>query len=124
MKKEQRQVFIELAAAVNWTICSFCRYSWSEGSICSDTGFLECQHPIEIIGESFNDGNMSDAGEDCWGFRPSVNASTVADIVGTILSESLDPEKVQWYSPDPELGGKIKVEGFKLKSEVANDNPI
>lgn len=108
MKKEQRQVFIELASIFEWDLCGFCRYSKNDGdSVCSDSCSW-CESPIEAITKKWEYATPA-FGEDCWGFSPMLNVTDTADVIGTILSEGYDPEKCQWWKDKD----KIYVEGIK-----------
>lgn len=82
MKKAQREIYIILADEVCFCLCSFCKFAKAIG--CGET---ECGHPLNNrVG--FDDrgwGYGIEPGDDCWGFRPSHDVSTVADIVGIIL---------------------------------------
>ena len=111
MKKKRREVFMELASEIDWNLCGFCRYSRSDGYVCDEDSFSECEHPIEAIGELSQD--ICNPYDDCWGFSPFVSLSMVADIVGVMLSENFDPQKTQWSKDEK---GVVHIEGFKLKS--------
>ena len=113
MKKQNREIFLTLAGVIDWNLCGFCRYSRSDGSACSEDSSIECESPIEVISERFHDGGGPESpSDDCWGFNPVVGVAAVADIVGTMLAEGLDPRKTQWYKY-PDEKGKIYVEGLK-----------
>ncbi len=115
MKKQNREVFLALAGTVGWSLCGFCRYLNSCGnSICEggDDGETYCENPIEAI--SGQEGYWMDKDDDCWGFNPRFGVA-VADIVGTMLSEDLDPEKTQYYKSKT---GRIHVEGYKKESAL------
>lgn len=113
MKKEQRIPFINLAEIIDWNLCGFCKYSWSDGSPCSEDSMSECRHWLESLAETANSsGKVS--GEDCWGFKPVVNLTLVADIVGAMLSANLNPEKTWWWKGDD----CIIVEGVAMKERT------
>jgi len=82
VKKEQRLVFRELSSEVETTLCSFCKYSISQG--CKDG--MECKHPLVDRTCNFPGEEELCPGDDCWGYRPVVKVSDVADIVGIILA--------------------------------------
>jgi hypothetical protein len=109
MKKIDREIYVTLAAEIDWNLCGFCRYNRCEGSACED-GWSECEHPLWEVSE-YADSNVDSPGCDCWGFRPWVNVRDCADIVGLILSLNYDPEKVVWWKEDKQ----IKVAGLVRK---------
>jgi hypothetical protein len=104
MKKAQREVFITLAAEIDWEICAFCRHHYCEGYPCED-GWSECRHPLEVVQDMTAYGIAPT--DDCWGFAPMVTVSDMADIVGLILSR-FDPAQTQWWK---EKDGAIIVQG-------------
>lgn len=113
MKKQNREVFLALAGTIDWSLCGFCRYLNSCGnSICDGGDDSYCEHPIEAISD--RDG-CDGPGDDCWGFNPVLGVAALADLVGTILSEDLDPEKTQYYKSKT---GRIHVEGYKKESAL------
>ncbi len=109
MKKKDREIYRAIISEIDWTLCGFCRYSRSDGSVCSGESFTECESPIEAIGEAYNNGDIVSPLDDCWGFNAYVNLRDTADIVGCILSQDFDPHKTQWFKD----GDKITVEGVK-----------
>ncbi len=107
MKKQQREIYQVLADEIDWCLCSFCKYAKFDGSPCYDDAGLDCTHPL---GEIWDDQRLvGEPGLDCWGFRPNLPLSDIADIVGLILSQGFDPEKTM-YSFDKE---GIEVEGIR-----------
>ena len=83
MKKQAREVYIELTAEVDFSICAFCKYAECYGSYCDGGGELECHHPIGYRLPAYDEDLTPN--EDCWGFRPSHPVSLIADIIGIIL---------------------------------------
>ena len=100
MKREKREVYLKLAAEIDWTLCGFCKYSESLG--CGDG--MECHHPIERISE---DAPGFYPNEDCWAYRPNLPVSDIADIVGIILSNGW---RTAYYLEYPDTG-RIEVYG-------------
>jgi len=111
MKKVDRKIYIVLAGEIDWDLCGFCRYLRCEGSACFD-GESYCEHPVESV---LNNGDMPGLGEDCWGFRPDVNVRDCADIVGLVLANDWDWERVSWRKED----GQIKVAGLAREKSKA-----
>lgn len=96
MKKEKREIYLALVNAVNYTLCTFCKYSTGGCDFC------ECAHPLSDISPDFEI-QQDSAGEmgDCWGFRPLWSVSFTADVVGILLEHhwkvfSLWEEDGQW----------------------------
>ena len=106
MKKQEREIYIILAAEIDWPLCGFCRYNKCEGSACED-GWSECVHPFGTISDQMDMDSLSPK-EDCWGFSPYVGVRDSADIVGIVLSNGWDSERVMWWKED----GQIKVAGI------------
>ena len=83
MKKQQREVYLELSKEVDAVLCSFCKYSRWDGG-CEEAS-CDCQHPLEdYFSHSYGYYGL-EPGCDCWGFRPVVRLADIADIVGIIL---------------------------------------
>ncbi len=110
MKKAEREIYITLAAEIDWPLCGFCRYNECEGSACYEDSYSECRHPLDAIAEQWEWDSLS-PNADCWGFSPYINVRDTADIVGLILSMNYDPEKVQWWKEDRQIkvAGVVKV---------------
>ena len=106
MKKIDREIYITLAAEIDWNLCGFCRYARWEGSPCCEDVSMECEHPIEAIDDIAR--WMDSPNQDCWGFKPRVNVRDLADIVGLILANDWDRERVSWRKEE----GQIKVSGM------------
>ena len=104
MNKEQRQIYVDLAGELNWSMCAFCKYSVCYGNICD--GFCddgECEHPlVEVVG--FGDDYLEPY-TDCWGFRPSHDVALCADIVGICLQNGWS--FANWW----ESKGKVLIRG-------------
>ena len=105
MKAKAREIYLILANEIDFNICSFCKFAESHGCGCDS----ECQHPLcDRVGFPHWDDGFFEPGDDCWGFRPEYDVSTVADIIGIGLSN-------QWtslaYWKDEE--GKLLVSGTK-----------
>lgn len=104
MKYEKRLVYVELAGEIDAELCSFCKYGRSMGC---DVG-TECEHSL---GEKVR--VTDDMQTDCWAFRPDMDISDIADIVGIILAN----EWVNWsFSQE---NGQIKVMGQTKEQEFA-----
>lgn len=106
MKKAEREIYIILAGEIDWDLCGFCRYVRCEGSACYE-GDVICEHPVENL---VPDGEMPAPGEDCWGFKPAVNVRDCADIVGLVLANDWDWEKVSWRKEDNKIlvAGRVR----------------
>ena len=96
MNKEQRipyRVLTKIALPLpdwsNVSLCLFCKYASWIGS-CKEAE-LECEHPIDIIGENSHD---TWAGGDCWGFKPKYTREDCVDIVGILLQG----QRMDWDS--------------------------
>ena len=99
MKKEKRLVYIELASEIEADLCCFCKYGKSMGCECG----TECTHPIDRQRQILR--RDDDIQSDCWGFRPEMEVSLMADICGIILANGW----VEWtYWEDH---GKTKIAG-------------
>lgn len=86
MKKEQREAYITLTNEIDWSLCAFCKFSETSGSVCDFAG-TECHHPLwQVPG---HDEELS-PGSDCWGFRPKYDISFIAGIVGVCLENGWD----------------------------------
>jgi hypothetical protein len=113
MKKKDREIYITLAGEIDWDLCGFCRYSRCDGSACCESSYCECEHPLEVITDNAESGCIC-PGDDCWGFKPAVNVRDCADIVGLILANDWDPERVSWRKED----GQIKVSGLAREKSM------
>lgn len=102
MQKAKREVYRILSAEIDWTLCSFCRYSHFEGSPCYEDATLECEHPLEAVTGLWDFDSPSPM-EDCWGFSPNISKSDLADIVGMVLSQGWDSEKTVWWKEDNKI---------------------
>ena len=107
MKGDKRRVYLELVGEISWTLCSFCRYATWEGSCCDDS-WCTCEHPIEAVSEKLD---WIGPTTDCWGFRPTVNVSDMADIVGLMLYR-FDSERTLWHR---ERDGQLVVQGWEQR---------
>jgi len=113
MKREQRQIYLELGDIIGGGLDSFCKYAvhCSNGSICDEgeTWLDECKHPLKYK-FGFDSGFFDDTCEcpmtDCWGFKPKYTVSDIADIVGIILAN--DWGSYGWQ----ENNGQIEVYGL------------
>lgn len=99
MKRAQRAVYLELTKEIDWQLCSFCIFAESNGCGAG----LECTHPL-LERLPVADCELY-PGEDCWGFRPSLSVSLVADIIGIILEQGW--EEASWWEDE----GVLKVAG-------------
>jgi len=98
MKKEQRQVYIELATEIDASLCTYCHYaSWVADGCCE--GHAECKHPIDSLSyqERFDEDLSPDT--DCWGFNPNLSVNLAADMVGAVLAAGWDEWAYIKYSP-------------------------
>lgn len=108
MKAAKREVYPVLWGLIGGVICTSCRYGNSCGS-CGEC-YYECGHPLDDKMDFMDDGGPT-PGDDCWGFRPSMKVSDIADIVGIVLengwtntwSFNTDPEtnEIRVYGPAP-----------------------
>lgn len=73
---------IALPQDVCFGLCNFCKFANFSGS-CREAD-LECEHPLEILHESFNSWEVW-GGNDCWGFRPRYVLSDCVDAIGMYL---------------------------------------
>lgn len=106
MKKHQRHVYLELTKEIEWNLCAFCKYA-EFSSLCD--GDVNCKHDFWEI----SDQDYIYPGQDCWGFRPDMPISDIADIVGIIISHNWDPERTS-FSRDKEI---IEVYGVERSSQ-------
>lgn len=83
MKAHEREVYIELAALIDFSLCAFCVYYVCFGSACDDIEG-ECYHPVENVPGHDQEPAPTD---DCWGFRKKFSVSLAADIVGIMLEK-------------------------------------
>jgi hypothetical protein len=126
MKKEERLVYLELAKEVNAQLCTFCRYGEGESEGCCE-GYCYCVHPIDKLADSEN---MISPGDDCWGFKPDMTVSLLADLVGAIVSQGWEEWAFIRYGPESltvfgryqeqgqESSGKVRI-GYEPKDKPA-----
>jgi len=95
VNKTTREIYLQLASEVDFTMCSFCEfYKAVSGYSPCDCGEPNCTHPL---GDRF-DFNYEygiEPNMDCWGFRPSHDIAFCADIVGIMLRNKW--ESVVWW---------------------------
>lgn len=116
MKKREREIYLTLSALIDWPICPFCRYCESDGSSpCSDEGYNTCICPIEAVSRKYEENDMPFVNDDCWGFSPSIRVSDLADLVGIVLANGWDTEKVMWWKTKKD--GIPHVAGMKANEE-------
>lgn len=108
MNKASREVYRVLATEVNGTLCTFCRYSTFVGP-CEES-YPECEHPIEAVIVNNNEEVLT-PGDDCWGFRPAINVSDTADVVGLVLANNWGRWAWMLERRSPGRERKIEVEG-------------
>jgi hypothetical protein len=101
LKREQREIYWELADEICSPVCCFCKYAEFSGP-CED-GDIECKHPIRKVRDWESDRAMQLG--DCWAYRPHYKLADIADIVGIIISHSWD--FATWHEED----GVLKVFG-------------
>lgn len=96
MKKVEREIYRVLANEVDFTLCSFCKYTECEsGYSPCDVGDPYCIHPLgDRFAHSFSSYGIEPT-EDCWGFRPSHSVEFFADIIGIILQKGW--EATVWW---------------------------
>ena len=99
MKKEQRAVYVELAAIEfrsllierdeqgnppeSLSLCGVCRHAeWS--GMCNEL-YPVCQHPLAFRDYRLEEAWAWEPGVDCWGFRPAFSVSDIAEYVGQRL---------------------------------------
>lgn len=99
MKKTEREIYIILANEVDYSLCSFCKFS--EVIYCGTVG---CKHPLsDRLPEE-----VYEPGTDCWGFRPEYDIPTAADLVGIILANGW--KIASWRTDD---AGRLLISGAK-----------
>ena len=91
MKKDRRNVYLELAKEINASLCCFCRHGEPcdcGSSLCdeSDDGYYLCNHPIEKL--SYANINELDCmpGDDCYGFTPSLTKPVFLELISILVS--------------------------------------
>ena len=111
MKKEKRGIFLVLASELDFTICSFCKYSEAvSGYSPCDAGEPYCIHPLGYrLEDSFN-GYDIEPGQDCWGFRASHSVEFCADIVGICLANKW--EAAVWWPNKKGIWKITESEGY------------
>jgi len=120
MKKEQRQVYIELSDEINAGLCTFCRYAdWVADGCCE--GYAECSHPLDSLSSQARFEEEMPPGTDCWGFSPHLSVSLAADMVGAVIAAGWNEWAYIKYSPKSltvygqhgeENAGKVRI-GYK-----------
>ena len=118
MKKEQREVYVELAQVMNASLCTFCKYgSWQMEGCCE--GYNECQHPVEALSWEYVHEESLEPGSDCYGFKANMGVDLVADIAGAIISEGYDEWFYRRYSPESvTVYGRSYDRGVEVSSKV------
>ena len=85
MNRDQRTVYLELLTDIApFGLCALCKHGESQGCMSG----TKCVHPLS--GKSWSFEKMVEGASelgDCWAFRPQYSLSTIADVVGMILSE-------------------------------------
>ena len=89
-------------------MCAFCKY----GIVYSCCDGTECTHPLNGCHGFPSYETWLEPGQDCWGFRPSLNISVMADIVGIILQNEAD----EWFY-SVKKDGSIVVRYTKVKEK-------
>ncbi len=120
MEQEQRLVYRELTEVMGASLCTACKYSsWTNDGCCA--GYNECQHPIEALSWESKNEEMLEPGWDCYGFKPDISVSLLADLAGTILSlgradwtyrrYSKESLTVYWqgYADKRDESGKVRI---------------
>lgn len=79
MKKEQREIYLDILRIGGLGLCNACKFAGFSGSWCCAE--LECEHPLPAINGNGIGQDPWDVwnGSDCWGFRPS-KGYTLSDI--------------------------------------------
>ena len=78
MKKQEREVYVELTNAGGHIICSLCKFAKSYG--CDN--MPGCEHPLQSVRDIGDTYYGIEPGQDCWGFRPEYDRETCVDMVG------------------------------------------
>ena len=83
IKREQREIYRQLVAEVDYNLCMFCNFNYpdSQGESPCDSGDSSCHHPLK-----WRLPEIDEPAVDCWGFKPSHDISFCADIIGHILA--------------------------------------
>jgi hypothetical protein len=133
MKKEQRDIYINLGDEIDAPLCTFCRYAEFVSDGCCE-GYAECHHPIEALSYQAIHEEDVEPGTDCFGFKAGLSVQLVADLVGEILTQGYrewfyrkySPKSVTVYGTKPYTGetGKVRIgrasrgKGVNMKEEV------
>lgn len=97
MKKQDRELYIELTREIGGNLCVFCKHAEWESSGC-DEGYAVCVHPIESLStQNVREEDLT-PGDDCYGFTPNMPVFLIADIVGAIISQGWDTWFFRRYS--------------------------
>lgn len=112
MKWAKREGYLNLSNAINTGLCSFCKFSEWDGSLCSEDSYSQCLHPLGVRYEWDEDGEIS-MGADCWGFRPVIPFEDVANIIEVILINEW--EEWMW---EKLKGNRIRVATLKQKLDI------
>ena len=116
MKKEQREIYIELTELCGAMPCLACKYAEFEGcgSLCDGgDGYYICNHPV--INLSFINKNEEDPepGADCIGLTPKTKLDTLSELASTIIQnhiqewaitlkkDSFEMDSVQYEGNEP-----------------------
>ena len=118
MKKEQRLVYRELTETMGASLCNACKYSkWISDGCCE--GDHECQHPVERLSfENLNE-KMLEPGGDCYGFRPDISVSLLADVTGVIISQGFSEWFFRHFSKT-----SVTVYGRNYKGNVITEGKV
>ena len=99
MKKEQRVIYRTLTNEMGASLCTACKYSsWISDGCCE--GYNECEHPVEALSWELKNEDMLESGGDCYGFKPDMTVTLLADLVGAILSKGHIDWTFRRYSKD------------------------
>jgi hypothetical protein len=118
MRRDQRQIYIELAKEINASLCTFCSYGeWEAEDCCS--GYNICNHPIDALSTENRCEEMLEPGSDCYGFHPDMPVALIADIVGAALVEGWQEWAFRRYAPR-----QVTVYGRSFKNGVETSSKV
>jgi len=109
MKKIDREKYFNVTGAMGCGLCVCCKYAKGEGSICSEDGYIECQHPIWKVQDADEYGDVSDGSKDCWAFRPMVPFEDLVTIASYVLEYGWD----EWQWDYSKKKNNIRIQTIK-----------
>ena len=98
MKKEQREIYIELTELCGAEPCLVCKYGCYEGggTLCDGgEGYYECNNPIKNLSFINYHQECAEPGIDCYGFKPKIKLETLSELTSTILQNGIEEWQVE-----------------------------